>query len=162
MNSLPFDCLRDPEDRQLATFQAAKVLTVAATQLHLDGTILELEVWQKLMEGPPGTDLPQLYDHFIHEGRDGPHLCLIANLASINLSMFRKTFPDGRIPPWILKPLLGSVSRSLGEMHAAGVMHTGMRPWTNITHVAFPDVLLLADNRCRFNLIPQMSNRRTL
>lgn len=119
-----------PGSEEPNTFRAAKVLSSSATKLHLQGITLELSAWQRVDESARGFCTLPLLHHFLQEADDdggGPHLCLIMPVNSIDMGKFRRTLDEakGRMPPWMLKPLMGNVLEGLTDMHAAGVIHAG-------------------------------------
>jgi serine/threonine-protein kinase SRPK3 len=70
--------------------------------------------------------LPYLFDHFETEGPHGHHLCLVEQVLSTDVSVFRRSAPSERLGSRTVKIIIAQVLEALVPLHAAGIIHTGM------------------------------------
>lgn len=67
-----------------------------------------------------------LLDHFRHRGPHGDHLCLIFKAMGPDLTVYRRLFPDLRVPILTLKQITRQLLLALTYLHReCRIIHTG-------------------------------------
>lgn len=116
---------------------------MAATQLHDQGILNELEIWKSLpATGRPHYLLP-LRDHFRYEGSHGPHLCFVTDVLSINVSSYLRSLPDRALTSLVCKPILSLLASSVAGLHSVNIIHTGGSPCLHATSAPLTRCLTL-------------------
>jgi hypothetical protein len=80
-------------------YQAAKILTVAATAANAHGILHELECLKIITKHQKYEANPRLLDDFLQSGFHGTHLCLITEVYGIDLHRFMASVPEAESLP---------------------------------------------------------------
>jgi len=67
-----------------------------------------------------------LRDDFEEEGPHGVHLCLVMDLLSTDVSSFRRSAPDKRLPLYMTKMIVALMVESLESLYELNIIHTGL------------------------------------
>lgn len=69
--------------------------------------------------------VPQILDHFVHEGPHGSHHCFVFKPMSESLAFYPTLFPDDSVPNSIMKRFTKQLLLALQFAHSTGVIHNG-------------------------------------
>lgn len=112
---------------------AIKVYTVKATNEHNAGLRLELAAHEKLDHRRKTNPdffphfVGPLVGHFTHSSSAGQHLCLAFIPQGQSVSDWVTVCGDSpRLPNLAVKKIIRDVATALRDLHAAGVVHTGV------------------------------------
>jgi len=88
----------------------------------------ERDIMKKLNEGNSDHDgyahVIPLLDAFVHEGPNGPHMCLVYKAVGESLSRFQTRFKDQRLPPHLVRRVSRQLLQALDYSHSCGIIHT--------------------------------------
>ena len=101
-----------------------KILTVHATRGHQQNELEYLEAIRNL--GDDQSYLPILRDNFKEIGPHGVHLCLVMDVLSTDVSIFRRSAPGKRLLLYITKMIVALITESLVSLHDLNIIHTGL------------------------------------
>jgi serine/threonine-protein kinase SRPK3 len=128
------DCVDDmrliyrSDDRMLARYRAAKLITVSRTREHASGRNLELEALQKIRESGYLGSLPILGEHFIENGPEGEHLCLIMNVLSTDVASLCRSAPKNALPVHVVQNIVLQTLEALVQLHKLNIIHYSSSP----------------------------------
>jgi hypothetical protein len=107
-------------------YEAAKILTVAATKANEDGILHELKCLEIITHEQIYEANLRLFDHFWQRGFHGVHLCLITRVYGIDLHRFMASVPENAsLPGYVVVQIISWVLLALGELHRCGIIHGG-------------------------------------
>jgi serine/threonine-protein kinase SRPK3 len=104
---------------------AVKILTVHATEGHINGHLLELDIVEAITRLKRALRLPVLRDHFEITGPHGRHLCMVLPVLSTDISSFRRSAPTKKLGLPAVKIIIAQVLEALVNLHALHIIHTG-------------------------------------
>lgn len=82
----------------------------------------ERDIMTKLNEGNSDHDgyahVIPLLDAFVHEGPNGPHMCLVYKAVGESLSRFQTRFKDQRLPPHLARRVSRQLLQTLDYSHS--------------------------------------------
>jgi hypothetical protein len=102
-----------------------KVLTAYCTTLNHVGRLNELRTLEAVAPVDRNDNLPFLIDRFYELGPHGQHLCFVVPPLSTDLSNFRRSSPNNRLPLHTVKMVLLCVLQALERLHRIDIIHTG-------------------------------------
>ncbi|KAF7311396.1 Protein kinase [Mycena kentingensis (nom. inval.)] len=118
-------------DAQTNAYASLKLLSASKTAT-------ELPVLQHLRSSydpakPGSQHVAQILDHFVHEGPNGRHQCLVGEVFGPNFSVsntewLHDLWDDGRLPSEIVHRICGQLAVAVAYLHKRGVAHGDLNP----------------------------------
>ncbi|KAF7301036.1 Protein kinase [Mycena indigotica] len=114
-------------DTQTSTYKSLKI--IAAWK-----SVTELPVLQHLEANFSGQEegsnhVGQMLDHFVHEGPNGRHQCIVGEVLGPTLASYIGCFWDNDCyPPDMVRRLFGQIALGVTYLHRRGVAHGDLHP----------------------------------
>ncbi|KAH7083791.1 putative serine protein kinase [Paraphoma chrysanthemicola] len=102
---------------------------------------LEIEIAAQLYNAAPDDNgsrhITTLLDHFVHQGPNGRHQCLVLELMGADAATLVEQLPENkpkmygkveRYPKWLAKKILLHTLRGLTFLHRNGIVHGDLQP----------------------------------
>lgn len=105
---------------------ALKIIAASAGKTELENL---LRIQNNTSQHPGRQHIPELLDHFQHQGSNGSHCCLVFELLGENLRTFaRRLFSRNRLPPTLHKMIAKQLISALDFLHKeCYFVHTGIQ-----------------------------------
>lgn len=109
-------------------------LKIVKSAKHYTETALdEIKLLEKIVKTNPSATgrkyVVELLDHFIHQGPNGSHVCMVFEVLGENLLSMIKRYRNQGIPVHLVQQILYQVLMGLDYMHReCGIIHTDLKP----------------------------------
>lgn len=109
-------------------------LKIVKSAKHYTETALdEIKLLEKIVKTNPSAPgrkyVVELLDHFIHQGPNGSHVCMVFEVLGENLLSMIKRYRNQGIPVHLVQQILYQVLMGLDYMHReCGIIHTDLKP----------------------------------
>ncbi|KAF9944672.1 serine/threonine protein kinase, CMGC group [Mortierella alpina] len=109
-------------------------LKVVKSATHYTETALdEIKLLEKVVHADPHAPgrkyVVELLDHFMHQGPNGTHVCMVFEVLGENLLSLIKRYRHRGIPMHLVQQIIYQVLMGLDYMHRkCGIIHTDLKP----------------------------------
>ncbi|KAF7322180.1 Protein kinase [Mycena kentingensis (nom. inval.)] len=137
-------------DDQTNTYVALKIVAASKTSSEL-AVLQHLEAtYDPAEEG--SQHIARMLDHFVHEGPNGRHQCIVgevlgSNFSSSSLEWLYSFWDSGRFPSDLAHRLCGQLALAIAYLHKRGVAHGDIHPGNIL--LSIPDPLKTVEDLIR-------------